>query len=524
MAVDSYLELFTTLYGWLFYGIIWDVLVSTGIVLLPFIGIVLDNIIDSYRDYEPEDAALFALRGIEVEVIIAFIVITLAGNPFFDFNANEITYTPPSLLGGGPPHGQTSAAVNGFSTFATISFAGHPASVKVPPWWYGVAQLSSGTNRAIMEGVPAVLDYRNYMTEINTMTIEDPLLRQQTNDFYRDCFVPARSKYYREKPSTPIIAALIATHGEDDVDWMGSRVFLNTGGYYDSFRSGTLVEPFLYDPIRDVEWDIGVGDVPPPFGRPTCQQWWNGVVGVAGLHQQLVTELGYFDGLMATFDAAFPTVSQRQDVMIKKMLSSDKDTGVFIPRGYDFAYSNKVSDDPVMHFAERAAKTTSTAVGSSIMGAFFGMFLDIFLRSAPMVQALFLMGITALLPFLLIVGRFKLSLLMAGGLAWFSVKFWTVLWYLAFWVDQNLIMALFPNAGALTLSTLTDPDTFNNRVILNFVTGMMYMMLPVLFTTIMSLAGYSAGRQLDAIKTMAVGRMEGGSNAAGRMGGKMGRK
>ena len=40
MSVDSYLELFTTLFGWTFYGILWDVLVGTGIVFLPFLGLL----------------------------------------------------------------------------------------------------------------------------------------------------------------------------------------------------------------------------------------------------------------------------------------------------------------------------------------------------------------------------------------------------------------------------------------------------------------------------------------------------
>jgi len=43
MTVDSYLELFTTLFGWTFYGILWNVLVGTGIVFLPFLGILIDN-------------------------------------------------------------------------------------------------------------------------------------------------------------------------------------------------------------------------------------------------------------------------------------------------------------------------------------------------------------------------------------------------------------------------------------------------------------------------------------------------
>ena len=49
---------------------------------------------------------------------------------------------------------------------------------------------------------------------------------------------------------------------------------------------------------------------------------------------------------------------------------------------------------------------------------------------------------------------------------------------------------------------------------------MMYLMFPVVFTMIMSIAGFSAGRQLDGIKSLAVGKMDGGAKAAGRAGGK----
>lgn len=523
MSVDSYLEMFTTLYGWLFYNIIWDVLVSTGIVLLPFIGIVLDNVIEAYRDFDVEDASSVAQKWIEVDVIVAMMVITVAANPFFSFQASEVSYTPPAILGVVPP--AVNADTPGESTFATLSFVGHPASADVPPWWYGVSQLGSGLNRAIMEGVPNVLDFRNYEKAMNTIDISDPLLKAEVNDFYRDCFVPARSKYYRERPSSPAIDALINANGEDDPDWVGSRVFLGTGGYYDSLRAGKSVEPFLYDPLRDVEWDVGVGDVPPVYGKPTCAQWWNGIPGVQGLKGKMVGDLNYWDNLMAVYEAGFADVSIRQDVMLKKLLFSHDDMGVFQPRGYDFAYNNVGLGDGVYdNAAERFVKGFSTFVGSSMMGIFFGMFLDIFLRSAPMIQALFLMGIVMFLPFLLVASRFQLSVLMGGALAWFSVKFWTVLWFIAYWVDQSLIRALFPEPGALTLAShFYDGDAFNNRAILNFCTGMMYLALPVIFTTVLSIAGITVGRQLDAAKSMAIGRMESGAGSVGRVAGGLSR-
>ena len=524
MTVDSYLELFTTLYGWLFYNIIWDVMVTSGVALLPFMGIVIDNVLDAYKSNDHEEAAGVALKGIEVEVIIAFIVITLAGNPFFTFEATAITYTPPTILGAGSPHGTISAADNTESTFATISFAGHPSSVDVPPWWYGVIQLSSGINRAIIEGIPAMLDYRSYMTEINTMTIEDTELREEVNDFYRDCYLKARSRYYEENPTSSSIDSLLSTYGEDDPDWIGSHVYLSTPGFYDSFRAEVLVSPFLYDSLRDVEWDIGVGDVPPTYGRPYCDQWWNGVIGLpeGGLKEQLVSEVSYYDTLMTTFESGISSVEQRQDIMIKKLLSMDYNLAVYTPRGYDMAYQNRTIGTPSDKKVEGFAKSLTTAAGATMMGAVFGMFLDIFLRSATMVQSLFLMGIVTLLPIAMILSRYRLSILMAGAMAWFSVKFWSVLWFIVFWVDQNLIIALFPEPGALTLSTLS--GGYNNRVILNVVTGLMYLMLPVLFTMMMSLAGFTAGRQLDAAKGMAAGKMSSGANSAGNLGNKIATK
>ena len=52
MAVDSYIELFTTLFGWVFYNTIWDVLTDTGLVFLPFLSILLDNFVNSYTREE----------------------------------------------------------------------------------------------------------------------------------------------------------------------------------------------------------------------------------------------------------------------------------------------------------------------------------------------------------------------------------------------------------------------------------------------------------------------------------------
>ena len=78
MTVDSYLELFTTLFGWTFYNILWDVLLGTGIVFLPFLGILIDNWREPAEGGEFGTVTGLSLRRMELEMFIALLVVVLA--------------------------------------------------------------------------------------------------------------------------------------------------------------------------------------------------------------------------------------------------------------------------------------------------------------------------------------------------------------------------------------------------------------------------------------------------------------
>ena len=101
---------------------------------------------------------------------------------------------------------------------------------------------------------------------------------------------------------------------------------------------------------------------------------------------------------------------------------------------------------------------------------------------------------------------------MIGAIAIFSVKFWTVLWAIAGWVDENLITAMFPERRALLESFLLSSaewiasagaaiggmsgggfgamDHVTKRVILDLVMASMYVALPALWTAMVGWAGY----------------------------------
>ncbi len=125
MSVDSYLELFTTLFGWSFYGILWDVLVGTGIVYLPFLGILIDNWREPAQGGEVGHASGLSLRRMEIDLFMALLVVVLAGQPatLAPLNAGTLSYTPPPTLLDAAP--ATATVADSQSTYGSTGFYGH---------------------------------------------------------------------------------------------------------------------------------------------------------------------------------------------------------------------------------------------------------------------------------------------------------------------------------------------------------------------------------------------------------------
>ena len=502
MAVDSTLELFTTLFGWLFYNAIWDVLVATGIVFLPFLGLLIDTIVRSYAGEDSEEAGNTTLRILEVEVFMAFFVIMIAAVPAYPLNAVDLSFTPRAIIG--TPAQPEATVEDSQTTYGNSSFLAVPNSVDVPVFWLAVMGFSSGFNRAVMEAVPPSLDLRNYAYALRDASIDDPDLMHEVNDFYRDCFVEARSKYLEDRPSGLVVDTVIDDYGENDPDWIGSHMYQELPNYYDTLRAESIREGYPWSQLRDVEWDISDH---PVYGKPYCNEWW------AGLRNELLSELNDIDLAAAAAEPDWDT-ELRQDAIIQAALLNSPPR--WTTRGYDFAYGNMVdfaaSDResrffaPIQNFGQQAL--AAYGLGKVALG--FAAVLRIILEAAPMLQALVLMGLYALLPFFILISRYKFSLLILGAIILFIVKFWTVLWFFAWWVDQNLIQAFYPDPGSIT--TLFNTDLTIKRIILNFLTGSLYIVLPLLLTAYLGLAGIRASQQLDGISQTMRGAFAGASS------------
>jgi hypothetical protein len=294
---------------------------------------------------------------------------------------------------------------------------------------------------------------------------------------------------------------------------MGSHVYRNTTGFYDTLRASKPIPGWAYNPVRDTEYDPAA---PPTWGKPTCKQWWE--EGTSGLRKKLIdqadaTSAG-FSGLVV---AVAPTLAseQQQDAVARTMLSN-------APPSWS---SNELV----------AGNTTSTgwlaSVGNAVKGglatggvitasALFSITMTAVLQALPMVQALMLLGIYALLPMIVVLSRYSLSMMVVGAMAIFTVKFWSVLWYLAMWVDQNLIRAMYPDANVF-LQIFANPGEHDaKRMLLNMITTSLYLGLPVLWSGMMAWTGMHIGRSIAA----AVAPMARPADDAGKQGGSMAKR
>ncbi len=103
-----------------------------------------------------------------------------------------------------------------------------------------------------------------------------------------------------------------------------------------------------------------------------------------------------------------------------------------------------------------------------------------------MVQALILMAIYGFLAIAVVASRYSFSLMITGGIAIFTVKFWTVIWRWADWIDANLYLSMYPDA-----KYLFDPTSASTmeRVMLDMVTTGLYILLPLVFSGVMAWVG-----------------------------------
>jgi type IV secretory system conjugative DNA transfer VirD4/TraG family protein len=259
-------------------------------------------------------------------------------------------------------------------------------------------------------------------------------------------------------------------------------------GSYQTQRARSTVPGFSYDPKRDLEYNPAV--YRPQDGKPTCAQWWTG----QGHSQQIGLREALVDQIERPFLTEFKTKvaqlsgknqQQVEDIALKTLIKREDH------------YFNGLRD--LNHYNDPSltnlANSTAATVGGILEALSFYPALYMMKTAAPIIQAVVLMLIYLLMPFYFLFSSYNIGKVIFMSIILFSVKFWTVLWAIAHWLDNHLLKAIQP-----TWFNLYDVVSQNNllvTLVIDFVIAGLFVVVPLFWSGVLGWAGFRVGNEIS---------------------------
>ncbi|MBN3849436.1 conjugal transfer protein TraG [Paraburkholderia sp. Ac-20342] len=474
LYTNDYLEYYLTLVGWLVHNGIWNTLVATSLIAIPFVTIVVQEWLRARGEGADEgNKGMLSAARIENRTWVAVLVMFFAGVPMIEVNLDTIKFDTTRS-----EQCQVMVAKpvdTGWSqSFTTMNHQ----SARIPVWWFFVHAVSKAVTGAAVAAIPCGTDLRQMRMDIDSTRIADPILSQEVADFSNDCYGPARAKLFMSRPTL---------NGAQmyDVTWIGSRQFLNTSGYYDTYHSRTPRTAWPYNSTRDA----GLAQVPSGGGYPTCQQWWSD--GGNGLRARLLEQVSPDLLTRVSQWASFISREEADDAVIRAIAAPHKQN---VNSGSVYTDYGGQIGKTAPNWAGRAAGDVGLAIGS--LGFFPAM--DVMRQALPMALSFLKAALVICIPLVLMFSAFDLKAVVTMSVVQFSLYFVDFWYQLARWVDSTILNALYGwGFGADRPHTNFNPllglDNAFGDMLVNFVSASMFLVLPSFWVMALSWAGIRAG-------------------------------
>ncbi|WP_426879098.1 conjugal transfer protein TraG N-terminal domain-containing protein [Glaesserella parasuis] len=465
LTVDSYFEYFLTLLGWIINNGIWDLLVQSGLFAAPIlfhvIGLFLK--VREQGDDEGEKGLLLA-SWIETKIYIAITIMVLTCLPLFNVSYTTLQFNTERMKSCG--HSIYKPSDTGLSS---LSSELNGKSATLPLWWAFTYSVGKGLTHGAVSIIPCKADLRQIRFDIQHTQIKSPVLRQEITDFVEQCFIPSRSKIKRQKLELDEVQSR-------DVDWIGSNLLLNSPGFYDVYRAKSPIPYWTYDTVRDIGLpNTGNG------GFPSCKEWWSN--SDVGLKKRILEQVDV-------------------DVLtrVKKIWSNNKEYENIIVRSIVRPQNLSISSGQVYNgyggstdpgFFDATMRTVGT-LSNLATGVFTFPAFDSVRQSLPMIHGLLLLAITIAIPILTVFSGYNIRATITISLVQFGLFFLTFWWELARWIDSWIISALY-DSDTHSRWNWAGIQNAQDDLILQLVTGVMFIIIPALWFGMMSWAGINAG-------------------------------
>lgn len=488
MATGSFIEMFMTVFGWVLYDIVWDVIVGTGLVYLPIIAAIIDNVISPIESQEAKSAAVTSLRRLEVDILRIMVFLFLVAVPMQKLEFTAVSYSVSNNC--------NNIKVSGGSTNTTMEGVLQPTKVNgkdavVPIWWYLVLSVSGGINDAILSQLPCdIKDVRQLKYEMSTVQIKSTSLQREAQIFEKECYRVARADYLNSN---------LTASTNDDISWFGSEFFVNNT--YKRLYAKEPVAGFTHDPAKrasDASHPASEG------ARPACDEWWEKIrKGV--LAENDVDWIDNYIGL-----GIFSSRETLEKEAVREALTKTGG-GLNLAAGTDLN-ATSFSETDMASWTTELIGTGLAVIGGALLEAVLQPTLFFIIKLLPYLQATMLMGIYFLLPWALLIGNYEWSTIKTATVTIFAIKFWSVIWAVVHILDMQLLTTI-DNNGKYGVGSL---DFAFIEVVIDMVILSLYLGLPFFFMSMLAWAGEKgASASNNASDGMGKGAGSAGSAGAG---------
>lgn len=490
MVVFSPLSLYTTYLGWQHYEILFNALWQTGLLYLGFLMLAyrfFKNVIAPAGS--TQHAADHALNHFLYELAITFLICGIFVYPCVPLEEQAFSFKP---MCGVKKEAKPSTIKDTGTTYDEAFGDVLTKSIKIPIGFAILQNYISGLTYGLMK-VTGCTDSLQAIEGDLISTYLPTEVREQALNFHRQCFLEARNSYYSEPHDQKTVDEILKKYaGEDDLNWLGSKVYQTL--YYSKIHSRQPVPGFTFEnaPNSNLKnaserGDIGAEHLPAD-GFPTCEQWWKklrkNLVQVANNGRLFDEHLNYFAVLdrVRAYKNSHPNTwgsnLSSEDYIAKMLLSDSKDLQANSMKNLmantNGAFTGALSHG-LVNLGQLAKSWTSTPLKREAI-----------MQTLPVMQAFLYFFLIIITPVILALSGYSPKAL--GSLCGLFIMaiFLQYLWHLVGFVERSVLDPLGQNDAIASMRNMA---------------VMFYFIAPMLLLKLSSHFGGEAGMALAGLMT-----------------------
>lgn len=447
MIANSFLDIYTGIFSWKVYGVLWDTLNGTGLAYIPFIAAIINSLKQAY-----DQSAERVVKTLEWDLFGMIIVLILVVIPYQN-NAvaiGDVQYTitttscnKADVAGEGDDTGK--AADDVFS-----DLAGAGSSIRMPIAWGLVEYLSSSITYTAIKSMGCAFSYDEMMHNVANVTVDDAQMLERLDEFNQQCYKPALADMQaRGLPAGTVRSELEAW---EDPSFIGSSLLLNTPGAYYQSDQAYVHQAQRYGFEYNTAYPLDEGHDEATFGATvTCKELWEGRGDAPGLRAELfesITESDEGEDAWDDWDDWGSelygplTASEEQETFIKAVLDANAGNYASVDNisVANEGYVETSWTDPQTWLNGLTDLVAGGVAAWDAAGTWAQMMVikNAMKTAVPMLIAMAQALVIIIAPFAMVWGRFKLDNFIILAIGYFGLEFFNAILAMGYYFENKI--------------------------------------------------------------------------------------